>query len=52
MDYTVKFDIYFDGEDEPMTDKELKGAIEDMIESAGVSVYNFVVLKNKDPQDR
>lgn len=47
MDYTVKFDIYFDGEDEPMTDKELKGTIEDMIESAGVSMYNFEVLRGE-----
>lgn len=42
MDYHVSFDISFDGEDEPMTDKELADCIDYMLDSTAITVSNFI----------
>lgn len=45
MEYKIEFNIYFDGEEEPSSEKELKNMIEDMLESSAISVSKFKLLE-------
>lgn len=48
MTYTVKFDIDFDGEEEVMSEKEIKNVLEELLDSTAITVRNFQLLNVKD----
>lgn len=48
MVYTVKFDIDFDGEEEVMSENEIKSVLEELLDSTAITVRNFQLLNVKD----
>ena len=48
MTYTVKFDIDFDGEEEVMSEKEIKDVLEELLDSTAITVRDFKLLDVSD----
>lgn len=48
MVYTVKFDIDFDGEEEAMSEKEIKDVLEELLDSTAITVRDFKLLDVND----
>ena len=48
MIYTVKFDIDFDGEEEVMSEKEIKNVLEELLDSTAITVRDFKLLDVND----
>ena len=48
MVYTVKFDIDFDGEEEVMSEKEIKDVLEELLDTSAITVRDFKLLDVND----
>ena len=48
MIYTVKFDIDIDGEEEVMSEKELKSVLEELLDSTAITIRDFKLLDVND----
>lgn len=48
MIYTVKFDIDIDGEEEAMSENEIKSALEELLDSTAITIRDFKLLDVND----
>lgn len=48
MVYTVKFDIDFDGEEDVMSEKEIKDVLEELLDTPAITVRDFQILDIND----
>lgn len=48
MTYTVNFDIEFDGEEEVMSEKEIKSVLEELLDTSAITIRDFKLLDVND----